>query len=74
MAEGAVEGALDDAFGAVGEGEGGGAGEVGGAVAVRDVGELGQEQVEVGLVVAVGAGPAGGEDAGGAAEDVDAET
>ncbi|GAA2798902.1 hypothetical protein GCM10019017_50840 [Streptomyces showdoensis] len=38
-----------------------------------DVGELGEEQVQVGLVVAVAAGPAGREDAGGAVEDVHAE-
>ena len=73
MAQDALQDALDDAFGAVGEGQGRGAGEVGGAVVVGDVGELGEQQVEVGLVVAVPAGPAGGEDAGGAAEDVDAE-
>lgn len=60
-------------FRVVREGEGCRAGEVGGALGVVDVGELGQEQVQVGAVVAVGAGPAGREDAGGAAEYVDAE-
>ena len=35
--------------------------------------ELGEEQFQVGLVVPVAARPAGGEDAGGAVQDVDAE-
>lgn len=74
VAEGAAEAALDDAFRAVRECEGCRAGEVGAPVFVGDVGELGEEKIEVGLVVSVAAGPAGGEDAGGAAQDVDAET
>jgi len=65
--------AFDDAFRAVREGQGRRAGEVGAAVFVRDVGELGEQKVQVRLVVAMAAGPAGGEDTGGAAQDVDAE-
>ena len=65
--------AFDHPLRSVRQGEGRRAGEVGAPVLFGDVAELVEEEPEVGAVVAVGAGPAGGEDAGGAAEDVDAE-
>ena len=49
------------------------AGEAGGAVGVRHVGDLVQQEAQVRRVVTVAAAPAGGEDAGCAAEHVHAQ-
>ncbi|MFC5937775.1 S41 family peptidase, partial [Mycobacterium bouchedurhonense] len=53
MPQGAPQLSLHHAFRAVRQGQGRRAGEVGAAVLVGDVGELGQQQLQVGPVVAV---------------------
>src|SRR5450830_619529 len=71
--QGAVELADLDVLEAVRRDESGGAREVRRAVFGRDVGELVEQQAQVRGVVAVTAGPVRREDAGGAAEHVDAQ-
>lgn len=73
VAQGAPQLALDDALRAVRQGERRRAGEVGAPVFLGDVRELGEEQVQVRAVVPVPSRPAGGEDAGGAVQDVHTE-
>ena len=71
--EAALPAALGHVFGAIGSHERADGDESGGAALIGDIGHLRQDQVIIGLVIAMLAGPAGGKYAGHAVELFDGQ-